>query len=63
MLDRRITGLNAERISYDAIIAERRKRVPLSLHALETNLEDRRTAAEWLEEGEDEDEHASTSLA
>ena len=56
ILDRRIKGLVTERVSWDATVAERRKRVPMDIHGLEADLENRRSRSEWLEEGDDERE-------
>ncbi len=55
ILDRRIKALDTERVSWDATVAERRKRVPMDIHGLEADLENRRSQAEWLEEGDDDE--------
>ena len=54
-LDRRIWALNSERVGWDAAVADRRKRVPEGIYGLESDLENRRSAAEWMEEGDEED--------
>jgi hypothetical protein len=54
ILDRRIWGLNTEKVGWDTAIAERRKKTPADIYLLEEDLEKRKTAAEWLPEGEDD---------
>jgi hypothetical protein len=55
ILDRRIKGMDAERLKWETETAERRKKRPAEIHQLEDNLEERNTWAMWLPEGEDED--------
>ncbi|WVQ84648.1 hypothetical protein IAT38_006803 [Cryptococcus sp. DSM 104549] len=48
VLDRKIYGLNAEKVDHETRIAEKRKKMPEGIHLLEEDLEMRRTEAEWL---------------
>ena len=57
-LDRRIVGINSERHSAENKITERRKIIPGRISAMEADLQVRRAAAEWMEEGEDEESSA-----
>lgn len=59
MLDRKLKSLHVEKVGWDATVVERRKRVPRNIHVSEADLEKRRSAAEWMEEGDDEDGIAS----
>ena len=59
ILDRRLKALDSEKVGWDATVADRRKKVPRNIHGLEADLENRRSAAEWMEEGDDEDGVAS----
>ncbi|ORY33421.1 hypothetical protein BCR39DRAFT_519931 [Naematelia encephala] len=55
MLDRKIKGLDTERVAWGMSVAARRKRTPADIYRLEANLEERREMAEWLPEGEDDE--------
>ncbi|GFZ48756.1 hypothetical protein JCM24511_06505 [Saitozyma sp. JCM 24511] len=55
ILDRRIKGMDAERLKSETETAERRKKRPAEIYQLEDDLEERKTWAMWLPEGEDED--------
>ncbi|EIW71987.1 hypothetical protein TREMEDRAFT_25441 [Tremella mesenterica DSM 1558] len=56
VLDRKIKALDVEKVGWDSTIADRRKKTPGLINRLEDNLEQRRTAAEWLPDDEVEDD-------
>ena len=51
-----------ERIAWELEVSEVRKRRPERLYRSEEDLERRRTHAEWLPEGDDEDETGESML-
>lgn len=55
MLDRKIWALNTERVEWDIVVAGKRKKTPADIARLEEHLEMKRTAAEWLPEGEEDE--------
>lgn len=56
VLDRNLWALNAERVEWEIIISEQRKQRPTQLLKLERDIERRREHAEWMPEGEDEED-------
>ncbi|WVQ74217.1 hypothetical protein IAR50_003811 [Cryptococcus sp. DSM 104548] len=61
VLDRKIWGLNTERVEHETRIAERRKRMPDAIYQMEEDLEGRREEAEWLPDELEEDQDASNA--
>ncbi|ODN94709.1 hypothetical protein L198_04850 [Cryptococcus wingfieldii CBS 7118] len=61
VLDRKIWGLNTERVEHETRIAERRKRMPDAINQMEEDLEGRREEAEWLPDEQEEETDASNA--
>jgi hypothetical protein len=54
-LDRKVWALDAERVTWEAQLAENRRKLPGLIREKEDDLEMRRARAEWLPEGDDEE--------
>jgi hypothetical protein len=54
-LDRKVWALESERVSWEATLAELRRKTPGQIREREEDLELRRARAEWLPEGEDDE--------
>ena len=53
VLDRRIWEINSERVGWNTTVADLRRQRPAAIQRLEQDLEDRRTHAEWVPDGEE----------
>lgn len=61
-LDMQVHSAEAERIQWEATLGELRKGIPAQISRGEAELEEVRTRAEWLPEGEDDEQGRSMVL-